>query len=279
MIALATCAELPDGDPDDRPLPDALGGEFVVWDDPSVHWSRYERVVIRSTWDYAPRREAFLAWARSVGDRLINPPELIAWNTDKRYLEDLAAAGIPVVPTTFVPPGEGADLPAQELVVKPAVSAGSRDTARFGPDGHERAHDLVAQIHATGRSAIVQPYIPSVDRRGETALLYFGGEYSHAIHKGPLLQAGQAPTDGLFAEEEIQARTPTPHERALADRVITFVTARTGAAPVYARVDLVEDAAGAPLLLELELTEPSLFFSQGGAPAVTAFAQALRQAL
>lgn len=278
MIALATCAELPHGDPDDAPLPQALGAEFVVWDDPGVDWPAYERVVIRSTWDYAPRREAFLAWAASIGDRLINPPALVAWNTDKRYLDDLVAAGIPVVPTAFVAPGHRADLPTQQFVVKPTVSAGSKDTARFTAHEHERARDLLGQIHVDGRTAMVQPYIASVDERGETALMYFGGRYSHAIHKGPLLHPGQAPAGGLFAEEEIQSRAPTSAERALADLVVAHTTDRSGEAPTYARVDVVEDTVGAPLLLELELTEPSLFFTQGGPSAVDAFAQAVRHA-
>ena len=157
-----------------------------------------------------------------IGPRLINPPELIAWNTDKRYLDDLAAAGIPVVPTSFVAPGGPVVLGSEDCVVKPTVSAGSKDTARFAAGEHERALELVERIHASGRTAMVQPYIPSVDERGETALLYFGGRFSHAIHKGPLLRPGEAPAEGLFALEEIHPRTPTPAERALALKLVQF---------------------------------------------------------
>ncbi len=276
MIALATCAELPDGDADDAGLTAALDAQFVIWDDPAVDWSRYDGVVVRSVWDYAGRREEFLAWARMIGPRLINPPELIAWNTDKRYLDDLAAAGIPVVPTSFVAPGGPVVLGSEDCVVKPTVSAGSKDTARFAAGEHERALELVERIHASGRTAMVQPYIPSVDERGETALLYFGGRFSHAIHKGPLLRPGEAPAEGLFALEEIHPRTPTPAERALADRVVGYVSERDGSAPVYARVDLVEDPSGAPIVLELELTEPSLFLAHGGHQATAAFVAAVR---
>jgi len=276
MIALATCAELPDGDVDDAALPAALDARFVVWDDPRVDWSLYDRVVIRSVWDYAKRRDEFLAWTRAVGPRLINPPELVAWNTDKRYLDELADAGIPVVPTAFVEPGGPYVLSDEEAVIKPAVSAGSKDTARFGGDEPERQTALIDRIHASGRTAMIQPYIPSVDERGETALLYFGGAYSHAIHKGPLLRPGAEPAEGLFAPEVLNPRTPSDGERALADRLVSVLAERWGAAPVYARVDLVEDPFGAPILLELELTEPSLFFTQGGTASVAAFAAAVR---
>jgi glutathione synthase/RimK-type ligase-like ATP-grasp enzyme len=283
-VALATCAHFPDGDADDAGLPEAIGGDvaFVVWDDPAVDWSSYDLVVVRSVWDYQGQRDAFLAWARRVGERLVNPPEVLAWNTDKRYLRELADAGLPVVPTALVEPGETFAAPDGEYVVKPTVSAGSRDTARFGGDGSDdaaRAGALVEAIHASGRTAMVQPYVPSVDERGETALLFFDGAFSHAIHKGPLLRRGEDPTSDVFAAETIEPRAATEAERAVASRVVEHAVARLGAGPLaYARVDLVEDASGDPLLLELELAEPSLFFA--GAPGrLSQFAAALRRRL
>lgn len=253
-VALATCAELPDGDADDARLPEALGARFVVWDDPDAGWEGYDLVVIRSAWDYHDRRDEFLAWTRLVGDRLINPPGVVAWNTDKRYLAELPHA----VPTTILEPG--ASLPEfdREIVVKPTVSAGSRLTGRFLPDERGRAAALLQRIHVAGKAAIVQPYLASVDERGETALMFFGGEFSHAIRKGPILRPGAEPTDELYAAEEVEPREPTPEEM----RVATDVLAAVGPALPYARVDLVQDAGGRPLLLELELTEPSLFFAQ-----------------
>ncbi len=279
-IALATCRALPAGDGDDAGLPAALGGaEFVVWDDPAAGWDAYDLVVVRSTWDYHARREAFVAWAAGLGPRIVNPPDVLAWNTDKRYLRELAGAGLPVVATDLAEPGGAFAPPPGHYVVKPTVSAGSRDTARFGAGDDERAAALVAAIHASGRTAMVQPYVASVDERGETALLFFGGEYSHAIHKGPLLRPGADPTtDPLFAAEEILPRTPTDAERAVAQRFVAWAARRFGAPPAYARVDLVQDAAGAPLLLELELTEPSLFFAQAPG-AVARFAAAVRSRL
>ncbi|MGX6448759.1 hypothetical protein ACVU7I_11935, partial [Patulibacter sp. S7RM1-6] len=129
-IALATSAEHPHG-VDETPLAERLDATWAVWDDPTVDWAAFDLVVVRSTWDYHARREAFLAWAAGVPS-LANPADVLAWNTDKRYLADLVAAALPTVPTLLVPPGEAlpADAPALagEVVVKPSVSAGARDT-------------------------------------------------------------------------------------------------------------------------------------------------------
>jgi hypothetical protein len=130
-VALATCADLPDGDEDFPPLIGALaalgiGSEAAVWDDRAVDWRSYDLVLPRSTWDYAERREGFLAWAASV-PRVLNRLEVLRWNTDKQlYLTDLAAAGVPVVPTTFVGPNDELRPPDVRFVVKPTISAGGR---------------------------------------------------------------------------------------------------------------------------------------------------------
>jgi len=287
-VALVTCAQLPDLDPDDRlllaPLAEA-GFEVTVavWDDPAVDWARFDLVVVRNTWDYPLRRDEFVAWARSV-PALANPAEVIAWNTDKRYLRDLAAAGVPVVPTTWVAPGEAWSPPADgEWVVKPAVSIGSRDSGRYVlPAQRDLAAAHVARLQAAGRLAMVQPYVPSVDSYGETGLIYLGGAYSHAIRKGPLLSGPDPALQGdggsaLYVEEEITARTPTEAEQAVAEatlRALPFDPAQL----LYARVDLLDTPDG-PTLIELELTEPSLFVGTApGAPERFAAAVARRLA-
>jgi glutathione synthase/RimK-type ligase-like ATP-grasp enzyme len=284
-VALATCSYFPEGEADDvdAGILEAVGGEWAVWDDPAVDWSAYDLVVIRSTWDYQGRRDEYLAWAERVGDRLVNPYDVIAWNTDKRYLREVAEAGLPVVETALVEPGEAFVAPEGEYVVKPTVSAGSRDTARFASSvagDAERARALVAAIHAGGRTAMVQPYVASVDARGETATLFFDGAFSHAIHKGPLLKPGAEPTSEVFAAETIEPREATAAERDVAERVLAWATERFGGGEplAYARIDLVEDADGAPMLLELELTEPSLFF-MGDAGRMSQFAAAVRRRL
>jgi glutathione synthase/RimK-type ligase-like ATP-grasp enzyme len=275
-IAFATCADLPEGDADDALLVEALAarGADVAWrrwDDGRVEWSSYDAVLLRSTWDYQGRRDEFLAWGRQV-PRLLNPYEVIEWNTDKRYLAELAAAGLSVIDTEFVAAGEEPPaLPvSEEVVVKPSVSAGSRDTARFSlanPVERAAARGLIGSIQASGRTAMLQPFMRRVDDNGETALIYFGGEFSHSARKGPLLVPGAGPTEELFAAETIEPRQATDAERDLADRVVAWIGRRFGAACAYARVDVLLDDDGEPLVLEVELTEPSLFLlhSDGGA--------------
>ena len=250
---------------------------FPVWNDPSVDWDAFGLVVVRTTYDYPEHHDAFVAWARRV-PRLANPGEVIAWNTDKRYLGELAEAGLPMIPTTFVGPGEPLTVPeAAEVVVKPTVSAGSRDTERHAATDTGAIAVHVERLHASGRTAMVQPYLDQVDEAGETALLYLGGRYSHAIRKGPMLQPGKAPPAGLFALEDIQPREPSATERALGDRVAAAVTERWGEL-LYTRVDLLPSPDG-PRVIEVELTEPSLFLGHdAGAPARLADAIAARLA-
>lgn len=272
-VALATCRALPEGDPDDRALPGALAAHgidaaWAVWDDPAVDWAGFDLVLVRSPWDYADRRDAFVAWARSV-PRILNPPDVLDWNTDKRYLGDLALAGLPVVPTRFLAPGDRLDpaLMDGELVVKPAVSAGARDTGRFTDPVEAWAH--VRALHDAGAIAMVQPYVPSVDDEGETGLVYLGSEFSHAFRKAPILrEQGVAPlvdpvgglpaAEAMYAQETIAPREPDAAQRAAADWVLLYVRERFGPL-AYARIDLVTGPDGAPLLLEAELTEPSLY--------------------
>lgn len=271
-VALATCAELPDLDADDALLVEPLTTRGVepiaaVWDDPALDWTAFDLTVVRNTWDYIGRRDAFLDWTRSV-PRLANPADVIAWNTDKRYLSELEAAGLPIVPTVFVAPADvlDGDHDTPEVVVKPTVSAGSQDTLRH--IAHDRAGiaEHIARLHAIGKTAMVQPYLDAVDETGETSLLYFGGVFSHAIRKGPMLLLGEVKDPDLFYLEEITPREPSADERALADRVVAYVTERFET-PLYARVDLLPTADGSPTIIELELTEPSVFVGFGeGAP-------------
>jgi hypothetical protein len=256
----------------DLPLLEAAAAErdadsdIVVWDDPAVEWASYDAVVVRSCWDYIARREEFLAWAATV-PRLHNSHDILTWNTDKVYLRQLQDAGVPVIETRWdVAPGD--DLgDHEEWVVKPTISAGSKDTARWGTREEVWAHS--AALVAAGRTSMTQPYISSVDDEGETAMLYLGGVFSHSIRKGPLLRRGEGVRQDRDSREEITPRTPSAQQREISDHVLTTVTSLLGldAAPLYARIDLVTGADGAPTLIELELTEPSLFLPQsdGGA--------------
>lgn len=230
-------------------LPEA---EVVAWDDPAADWGRYALAVVRSTWGYMDRLPEFLRWVEraSRAVRLLNPPDVLRRNTDKRYLRDFERAGIPIVPTRVLEPGGEVEIPFDgELVVKPAVGAGSIGVSRHA----DRASAAAAarRLLAEGRAALVQPYLGDVDRDGETGLVFFEGRYSHAIRKGPMLRPAAERVGGLFVKEEIARREPSAAERALAARVLEAAGARL----LYARVDL----APGPRLLEFEATEPSLF--------------------
>ena len=266
-VALATCAALPDLDEDGPALREALAevgvdASPVRWDDPAADWDAYDLVVVRSTWDYTRRHGEFLAWAASV-PRLANPASVLAWNTDKRYLIDLATAGVPIVPTAFVAPGQTYTPPAYEHVVKPTVSAGARDTVRFAAGADSRAH--AAALMAAGRHVMVQPYQAAVDEVGETAVLFFRGEHSHTARKGPVLAAGAGRPDDV----SITSREASAGELAVARLALAAVPVALQSAVglLYARVDLVPGPDGTPLLIELELTEPSLFLGQSSGSA------------
>jgi glutathione synthase/RimK-type ligase-like ATP-grasp enzyme len=222
------------------------------WDDPEVDWSGVGLALVRSTWDYTERRTEFLSWAERTATltTLLNPAPVLAANTDKTYLRGLAEAGVPVVPTAWFPAGDGAgELPAwPELVVKPAVSAGARDTLRTSDRGAALEH--LRAVQAGGRTVMVQPYLSMVEAEGETSLIYLDGRFSHAVRRGPML----VPEAGA-PRWQVSLREPAADQRELAEAVLATV----GEDLLYARVDLVRDPAGAPLLIELELTEPFLF--------------------
>lgn len=275
-IALATCAEMPDLYEDDRLVLSALREqghdvEPAVWD-AAVDWGRFDLVVLRSTWDYVGRRDVFVDWARSLA-HVVNPADVVEWNTDKVYLEELAQRGVPIVPTRWIRAGDDlGDVEHAEFVIKPSVSAGARDTIRHAESG-ATAREHVARIVESGRTAMIQPYIASVDSDGETALIYFAGEFSHAIRKGPILAPSAGAAEGLFAPEAITARRPSPDELQAGERVLDALPWPRDAV-AYARVDLVRAEDGSPLLLELEVTEPSLFLAHGDG-AAGRFAEAL----
>jgi glutathione synthase/RimK-type ligase-like ATP-grasp enzyme len=247
-----------------RALRDAgAGAQAVHWDDEAVDWAGFDVVVIRSTWDYSWRAAEFTAWAERCGKvtRLLNPAGVVRWNTDKRYLADLAAAGVPVVPTRFVEPGDamgGPGLPdGHDFVVKPAFGAGARYAARYTPGERETALAQVARMHAEGLTAMVQPYLTRIDTSGERALQFFGGRLLHASRKRAVLSPGTAYDADKVAHPGLRPWTATPAELAVAERALAAVPD----APelLYARVDLVDGEDGEPCVMELELVEPNLF--------------------
>ncbi|MBL1080896.1 hypothetical protein JK359_02725 [Streptomyces actinomycinicus] len=257
-----------------RALGDAgAEAEARYWDDPEADWGGYDLVVIRSTWDYSWRAAEFAAWVERVGalTRLANPAPVVRWNTDKCYLAELAAAGVPTVPTRYIAPGEPAGLPVgHEFVIKPTSGAGSRFVARYTPGEHAAAARHLERLHADGLTAMVQPYMPGIDERGERALQFFGGRLLHASRKGAVLTPG-APYDADKAVHPgLEPWQPTAAELAVAEKALAAVPG--GAGLLYARVDLVDGDHGEPCLMELELVEPNLFLwlHPGSLPHVTA---------
>ncbi|GAA0406885.1 hypothetical protein GCM10009530_68900 [Microbispora corallina] len=242
-----------------------IEGTAVVWDDPRVDWSQFDAAVVRSVWDYVERRDEFVAWAHRVesATRLFNPASVLEWNTDKSYLRDI---GVPTVPTHWARPGD--ELPGwAEFVVKPTVSAGARDTVRTADRAAARAH--ADRLLGEGRAVMVQPYMEAVEHEGELSMLYFGGEFSHAVRRHPMLTEVE-----ITVDNRATLRDPDDDQFALAERVL----AQVGRPLLYARVDVVRMPDGEPVLMELEATEPYLFLGYELA-APDLFARALADLL
>lgn len=301
-LAIATCAELPELDQDDRLLRDALEARgvataAVVWDDPTVDWSAYPHVLIRSTWDYTDRARQFADWTRRVehSSALLNPADVVAWNIDKTYLRDLEQRGLPIVPTIWLDPERNMDARAihtrfpafGDFVIKPTVSAGSRDTGRY--EAGDTPSRMLAITHAknllgVGRHVMLQRYLRQVDTVGETALVYVDGQFSHAVRKSALLAGPyrREETEGvLYRRERMAPRDASEAERAVADRVMATIPELFPGLDrplLYARVDLIPDDEGKPVILEVELIEPSLFLEQAPGSAER-FAEAVEARL
>ncbi|MFN8167921.1 MAG: hypothetical protein U0S36_03960 [Candidatus Nanopelagicales bacterium] len=245
-----------------------VAAEVVAWDDPSVDWSRFDRVVLRSPWDYARRLPEFLAWLDRVAATtdVVNPPATVRWSLDKRYLAELERADVPVVPTRFVAPGSPLELPEGAFVVKPAVGAGSRDAASYDAEHHDLARAHVARLHDAGQVVLVQPFLETVAVDGEWPMVVLGGRFSHTASKRVALPRAGDVTD-LFARETCTPCTATPEQVDVAAAALDVVAARFGM-PAYARVDLVRRPEGGFCVLELELAEPFLFlpYADAGAP-------------
>ncbi|MET8029353.1 ATP-grasp domain-containing protein [Streptomyces avermitilis] len=267
-IALVTYRPDEGGTSADRDLPvlvealRAAGADAAsrYWDDPDADWGSYDLVVIRSTWDYSWRAAEFVAWAERCGQltRLANPAAVVRWNTDKRYLGELAGAGVPVVPTRYLAPGDPLGLPDDhEYVVKPTSGAGARLAARYTPGERETAVRQLARMHEKGLTAMVQPYLTQIDTTGERALQFFGGRLLHASRKGAVLAPGTPYDADKIPHPRLRPWQPSPTELAVAESALAAVP--NAPELLYARVDLVDDEKGRPVVMELELVEPNLF--------------------
>jgi len=266
-IVLAGCPQLIEGDGDDAGLIPALAkrglnARWLSWDDPAT--LRSDLVILRATWDYTERLDEFLAWSKAV-PHLLNAAEVVAWNTDKHYLHDLAVAGVPVLESEFFEPGEMVHLPAGEVVVKPAVGAGSIGARRF--TDHCAARDHAAGLQEAGSAVLVQPYDPRV-ADGETAMVFLGGEQSHAFTKGPMLpEPGEEPVfhpSGTYVTEQLCAADPDTAVWNVGHAALAAAADHLDMRPsefLYARVDVI-GGGDDHRVLELELVEPGLGWGQ-----------------
>lgn len=235
----------------------------------------FDAVLPLVAWGYHLRFPEWLATLDRLereARRVINPVPLLRWNSNKVYLQELAAAGVPSVPTLTVDHLNEAGLAAaygvlgcEEVVIKPAVSAGATGTYRLRQG---EAASVPADVH--GQAMMIQPFLPAITSSGEYSLILFDGKFSHCVVKRPA--AGD-----FRVQPHLGGVTQPCAPPAGAEALAAQALAAAPAAAVYARVDLVEDAGGELAVMELELVEPALFLAQ--APdAAPAFAAAVMSA-
>lgn len=246
------------------------------WSDAGVDWSRYQAVLFRSTWDYFERLDEFLPWLERVAGQtqVFNEAALIRWNADKRYLADLATAGMTIVPTRFVSRGSTISLAQvvaeagwDEVVFKPVVSGAGRHTYRVGNDELAAHEDIFARCLGA-EDMMVQPFEAAVVESGELSVVVIDGRAGHAIRKTP--RAGE------FRVQDDHGGTVHPHQPSPGEcDFAEAVVAACPLPPLYARVDFIRHRNGEYRLMELELIEPELFFRLAPEAAMS-FARALK---
>ena len=231
--------------------------EVVAWYEEN-DWSQYSLIVIRSPWDFYWHTNEFVAWVENMrGLPLLNGPDVLLWNLNKHYLDELKAAGIPTVETIYAKPGSSITFPSKEFVVKPVISEGAINTARYRVDETAIAKDHVETLHAKGTEVMIQPYLANVDVSGERSLVFFNESFDHAIQKQAVLKPGEAYHVEHESHPDPVLYTPTPAELELASAAIAAVPHNEKM--LYARVDLAIDDNNNPIVMELELLDPVLF--------------------
>ncbi len=294
IIALVTDAESIVNDYDMPLLVEAcknagLEEEVVRWDDEDVNWDDYASVILRSPWSYVERPESFIAWCEKipVASALFNPLPVIKWGLNKTYLLDLYNNGVNIVPTRLIRASDGDSTSdvrdfighhrmQSEIVIKPVVGAYSRGVRRFRLDETESAMSYIRELHSKGSDVLLQPYLPSIDINGETDLVFFNGVYSHAIRKSALLQQDGTVREPL--QEFRKERTPGEAELRLADLAVKAVSEifKLEKPLLYARIDLILDEDNQPVVLEMEICEPSLNLSFSAGSSLR-FAEAIKK--
>lgn len=236
----------------------------VAWCDDEVHWSTFDGAVLRSPWDVYFYPNEFRAWLDRISEHMptANPASVVRWAFDKTYLCELQQKDVPVVPTQVVEADGSTIFPATSFVIKPALSGGGLNSAHYDHSQVAEALSHAAKIREDGGIPLVQPYLTEVDTAGECGLLFFGGQFSHAIRKSAVLSTQNTvrTTDTLAVDvdafhPDLEPHTPTALELEIARRALAALPEPT----VFARVDMIT-SYGTPHILELEAIDPDLFF-------------------
>ena len=285
IVTLATSADLPNLDADEAGLPDALRERGIepriaVWNDPSVDWGASNLTVVRSVRDYGADREGFLAWAHSV-PRLLNQANLMDWNSDKHYLQELGARGLPVIPTTWLEPSRELSkhqihtrFPAHgDFVVKPAVSSGGRGTGRYtatDPRSRQEAIEHAAHEMRQGRSVMVQRYLSEIDRSGELSIVYLNGLPAYSVEKKAMLHPRFRSVDEVQEETVVSSSAASEEEFRWGEQIRSvlhsYIAEKCGRDELllYNRVDIVrggEQYDSEFYVMEVSLMDGSLYLS------------------
>lgn len=275
-VAIATCDKLLKADDADYYLSQAIYEDSLIldflrraglkakrisWRDQSTDWSAVKKVLVRGVWDYQEDVAAFNHWLKLVDSTsaLCNSAKTIQWNLDKRYLFQLEQAGLAIVPTKFIERGTSANLTdyfelfqSQEIVIKPAISASGEDTYRVASDNFDSMQRKLEELLIT-KTMMIQPFIPSIVEQGEVSLVVINGKCTHAAKK--------VAAEGEFRVQDDHGGYAVPYfasedEIAFAEKAI----AQCPDQPKYGRVDIVTTPDGSPMIMEVELFEPELFF-------------------
>lgn len=278
-MTLATAASMPNLYPDENGLLDALSDlgvdpKIEIWDDAEVDWDEAGLVVVRSVIDYANDRSRFLDWARKV-PRILNSYDVLKWNTDKHYLQELEKRGLPTIATTWVAAKPHytkrqvhARFPAfGDFVLKPTVSSGVRDIGRYSAidlRGRQAAIGQAMEMLRDGRDIMIQRYQEEIDVQGEVSLVFFNGLLSHTVQKGAFLNPDEV-TDPSYQEAVVSAREATPQELAWGEEIRAavrdYVRSRVGRDEqfLFNRVDIVPDGKGSFFVMEIALVDADLY--------------------
>lgn len=252
--------------------------EEVIWDEPSIDFSRYDAFLVRATWDYIDKRGLFLERMRlleSMGIPLFNSLEILAWNSHKGYLLDLEKSGVPIIPTRILSQAKEPlvekillEIPSKEYIIKPAVSGGAHRTFRAHAEDIQRLYE---EHYSLEEEVLIQPFIPGI-MEGEWSLIFFEGRFSHAVLSQPA--AGDFRAQRMHGGTVNSASPPQD----LVDSAKKALACIPGGIPLYARADFVRHADRF-LLMELELIEPSLFLKFDSPGAAKRFARCLHKRL